>query len=428
MAESPNRTASPPARGPQEPCPWGEGKSKGARKRARRRAEAATSLPLKGPPQEPRPWGEGKSQLARKCARRRVEAAAQLAAQSSLLPEPSGKQQVRGGNAALSPAAQESAIKGPNAITFNFSVNSEPQPFGPPVLSQGEKRQSHTDLAPSSTGFAGLSYEPGPAHIRRELPVHADSIPSFGQPQKQATMLNQPRWVQGSSKSFLERCLQDLYLEHPEKRLRGIEPSTLYLVAQAIQQVADEAANNWHRTNFPELSWSDGTSTKYPDDAPSPELVSWLPSKIDALRVRNSFVVPLIRASKTMVSKKTTISTLVLCRIMDQCISICGLVHDDRRKVLLQKARERIEWLPVGLDCKKLDIQRRAIEDLEKLHESFRDKILFTGNPEILRFICSEDEMKILDRAFIEFTEHRSKSLIEIFQTLKQLLGATAWS
>jgi hypothetical protein len=381
----------------QEPAPWGQGKSKKARKRARRRAEVTS--------QDAEARQRKSAKAARKRARRQAALALQISQQDQIKRPPG--EELRRENGVSVPATREDLVCAKNAVTLDFSANAGFQPFGPPAAAPiQERRPLRFDFGSGST------------QSKWDSTIRGKGMPLFGQPEKQSTMF---RHIPVTSEPLRERSIQDIYLENPEKRLRSIEPSTLYLVAQTIQQIADEAANDWHKATFPGMKWSDAIIADNSDDASSIGTVD-----INALNSRDYVIAPLLRASKAMVSKNRTISMLALCRIVDQCIAICRLVSDNRRQFLLQKAKEKIEWLPVGLDCKKLDIQRRAIRDIDALHENTRRKHVFTTNTEIIRSACVEAEINILDQSLVEFQEHRLEFLIDMFQTLKQLLGATA--
>jgi hypothetical protein len=117
-------------------------------------------------------------------------------------------------------------------------------------------------------------------------------------------------------------------------------------------------------------------------------------------------------------------TSLPLVRVIDESIITCQTVKDNMRQVLLEGTKEKIEWLPVSLDCKKLEIQRHSTRKLEEHYRSIR-RDLAQALPARQAQTLRESEVDTLDCAWMEFQEHRLAFMVEMLKALKQLLEAT---
>lgn len=254
----------------------------------------------------------------------------------------------------------------------------------------------------------------------------------FGQPQRPSPGFDRIVWVRQDPETLAnwtpkrEKSLEGLYKEFPEKRLRSIEPDTLELVAKTIYQIASEAANEWLKTACPGTCWNDSiVNVEGLYDFNSAKLDYTILERARSVQKMKAMVTSLLENSRTMIHETINMKLLELNRLTDDSIAICQIIKDDKRRVLLQRAKEKLEWLPVGLDCKKLDIHRRArrslVEDRAKIQKG-----LAQSKPSKRAELCSEAEVHVLDRALVEFQEYRLEFVIELFKTLKQLLVATA--
>lgn len=111
---------------------------------------------------------------------------------------------------------------------------------------------------------------------------------------------------------------------------------------------------------------------------------------------------------RALVQDGKTMTSLNLARAFDQSSVICQVVKDNKRRVLIKKAKQKVEWLPVGLDCKKLDIQRRAMQRLRETHEKIRkNHNLAFYSEHMKRHHENEAEIQVMDGALVEFQEYR---------------------
>ncbi|KAI0132570.1 hypothetical protein BJ170DRAFT_730648 [Xylariales sp. AK1849] len=389
----------------------GQGMSKGARKRRRVR-EAAAEEATKSAQKKTTQKKTAKTKTAQKKTVQKKTLQKQVAQKNIAQKESSGFS--FGGDQSTG-CDDESA--------FSFSSNDHVLlPFGA------------TNAVENRTPLAGIPYQSLvlPTTLG-QTSYFTKTIAPFGQPEEPVPGFTRPLWVRQEPQAISnwlsrsEKSLEDLYNEHPEKRLRSIEPDTLDLVAQTIQQVASEAANDWLKTACPNTRWKDRTirvDSLY--DFSAPQLDYTILNRAANLQKLKSNVAMLLRNSRaTYGNAADNLTPLALVHMIDHCISICQVIKDKKRKAILEKFKEKIEWLPVGLDCKKLDIQRRAAKELDQ-HQQWTEKELASVRREAKDKCRHEGEMEILDRALVEFQEYRLEFVIEIFRTLDQLLKATS--
>ncbi|KAK6199051.1 hypothetical protein LQW54_010179 [Pestalotiopsis sp. IQ-011] len=256
----------------------------------------------------------------------------------------------------------------------------------------------------------------------------------FGEPQKPIPGCERIVWVRPQPEAIAnyisshERSLEDIYRDHPEKKLRGLEPETLGLVGNTVHQIAQEAANNWLKMACPGTRWNDGIiNVEGIYDFNAPELDYTILDRSLSLQDTKKTVMSLLVDLRALVQDGKTMTSLSLARAFDQSTVICRVVKDNKRRVLLEKAKQEVEWLPVGLDCKKLNIQRRAMQRLREAHEKIRkNHNLAFYSEHMKRHHENEAEIQVLDGALIEFQESRLEVRIELLKTVKQLLQATA--
>lgn len=252
------------------------------------------------------------------------------------------------------------------------------------------------------------------------------SSPTFGQAQEPLLGFDHPVLYRADLPKSRDRTLEDLYNAHPEKRLRGIEPETLGLAAEIVQQVADEAASDWLRSRCPGTKWSGKEVSARP-------LCDFNSSIVDYAKLHHAIslqetkvtVSHLIREARAKFHHTGKLTLLTLIHMIDYCIAVCQVVDDQNRKTQLERTKEKIQWLPVGLDCKKLDIQRRASQKLDEHNGRLRRSFGWSAQDDIGSAKIHQEEQDILDAALVEFQVHRLEFLVELLRTLRQLLQAT---
>ncbi|ETS82763.1 hypothetical protein PFICI_04639 [Pestalotiopsis fici W106-1] len=257
---------------------------------------------------------------------------------------------------------------------------------------------------------------------------------TFGAPSKPLPGLQRVAWTTANPEAIANlgliknKSLEDLYQEYPEKRLRGIEPETLCVVANTVHQVAKEAANTWLKSACPGTRWNDSiVNVEGLYDFNASELDYTILDRSLCLQVVKKTVISQLGGLRAFIHDTKIMTPLNLLRVIDQSVAICQNVKDNKRRILLEKAKQKLEWLPVGLDCKKLDIHRRANQGLREAHTRVQgEEDLSLYSEHMKRFNEAHAETQVLDRALVEFQEHRLMYLIEIFRTLQQLLEASA--
>lgn len=125
-----------------------------------------------------------------------------------------------------------------------------------------------------------------------------------------------------------------------------------------------------------------------------------------ALQQVKKIVILQLVGLRTLLHDTKVMTSLILLRVLDQSIAICQIVKDNKRRVLLEKAKQKFEWLPVRLDCKKLDIHRRANQAIRDAYNKHRRDMILS------RHFKDQVEVQILDRALVEFQEHRLNHLV----------------
>ncbi|KAI1874817.1 uncharacterized protein JN550_002246 [Neoarthrinium moseri] len=348
-----------------------------------------------------------------------------------------------------SPAAGQQALQlyqlERPALTLGDAYKTETMmPFGQisksASLLPDEPRSEKPSFALPTTGSFGAAPEPidlsseSPQRpfLQPRKPYHEVTRPQvFGEPALPAPGFDRVCWVRQDPETLAnwhpQRCksLAQLYTEYPDKQLRGIETETLALVGKVFQQIAEEAAHEWLDKSCPGTKWSDNIRVEALYNFDAPQLDWTIVDRAVSLQSMKSMAKSLLFSSRANVRSEREMTPLLLIRLMEKCRGVCQIVRDDKRRVLMEKTKEKLEWLPVGLDCMKLDIQRRAIADLEELHKRSQHS---PGNTprHVQEFYQTKAEIDILDRSLIEFQEHRLEFVIETFKTLKQLLATTA--
>jgi hypothetical protein len=114
--------------------------------------------------------------------------------------------------------------------------------------------------------------------------------------------------------------------------------------------------------------------------------------------------------------------------MLDKCAVFMGVLKDNKRKDLLQSAKSTFQWVPVGLDAKKLPIEKRTVANLEALNKKYEQKILTSKGDvkalDLLNQERKEEEVRLLDEAMVDFDNSRENFRIEILNGLKLLLAS----
>jgi hypothetical protein len=112
---------------------------------------------------------------------------------------------------------------------------------------------------------------------------------------------------------------------------------------------------------------------------------------------------------------------------MDQCIIFTGVLKDNKRKDLIEKAKSSFQWFPIGLDAKKFPIRAKARADLKELNNKYEKKIAKSNDDDLktLNQKRKQEELNILNVAKADFDTHRERYRIDMLNMLKVLLNST---
>ncbi|KAI1503947.1 hypothetical protein F5X99DRAFT_406625 [Biscogniauxia marginata] len=249
----------------------------------------------------------------------------------------------------------------------------------------------------------------------------------FGQASPPRYGFSEPVWKPQTATAVppMERSLEDLYKDHPEKQLGGIDQSDLNLAAGIILQITNEATMQWLNRWCPNMPWSKLIDATNPDAALDVFSSHYhVPMEATSLGNSKTTVAHLFRQCHKLRHECSVIQLKDLFRISDQCILLCEALKDQKRKVLLEKSNEIIQWVSIGLDCKKMSVHRQASDELSKLNQTYRE--LQESGPVDEKLSKSKEEVEILDQAMLSYKEHRTTFSMSLLNGLQVLLESTS--
>ncbi|KAF2966351.1 hypothetical protein GQX73_g7222 [Xylaria multiplex] len=224
-----------------------------------------------------------------------------------------------------------------------------------------------------------------------------------------------------------ERSLEDLYDEHPEKRLQGhIEPSTMNLAAKVVSQIINEAGYQWLNKWCPHMNLGEIFEAIHVGDKEtelSNKKFNVPPEAIDTSIVKTSLAGLYRRCCS---GGPGDVEFPELMKLIDDGVVFLRALRDSKFKALLQETRSTFQWIPIGLDAKKGPIIRRAKAELEKLNRKYtagasNGKV----DSEALTGTRRAEELTILDRALVDFDTRRKTFENEMLERLCVLLAST---
>lgn len=213
-----------------------------------------------------------------------------------------------------------------------------------------------------------------------------------------------------------ERALEDVLREHPEAKFEGIDKSALTVTAKAVLQATDEAAWEWlHR-------WCPCTDLAEVFESITPEIRTDKAARVKPLMVPAEAIdsrgidAPLAKLYCNCLAfsaEYPLIRPIDVVATIDNCIIFCLVIKDEKRVKLLKRVKEMVQWIPIGLGCKMLDVQKKASQEIGRNARAAQD-------------INRREESMILDRAMLTYEKHRSSFKVQLFDQVKILLDATA--
>ncbi|KAI0971518.1 hypothetical protein F4678DRAFT_479380 [Xylaria arbuscula] len=270
-----------------------------------------------------------------------------------------------------------------------------------------------------------------------DLPVKPpDSLQhKFGEPSSlhcgtEMTLRTQSDGEKAQTEPRHERSLEDFYIAHPEKMLQGgIEPSTINLAARVILKLVNDAGYEWLEKWCPHMDLCEVfEALRAEGENPSPASKKYnVPRGAIDASVGTSSLANIYERLQGVLSKDSgDIPFHKLMALIDRSIIFSRAVKDDKRKTLLQKTRSMFQWLPIGLDAKKLHILKKANDDFDKLNRTYKNS---SANDKVdLEGVDEErlaDELGIVDETLKQFDSHREKFETQMLDWLDVLLAST---
>ncbi|KAI0541263.1 hypothetical protein GGR58DRAFT_498338 [Xylaria digitata] len=223
-----------------------------------------------------------------------------------------------------------------------------------------------------------------------------------------------------------ERSLEDLYDEHPEKRLQGgMDPSTMNLAAKVVLQMINEAGYQWLNKWCPHIDLREVFEAIYIGDKEtelSNKRFNVPPEAIDTSIMKTSLIELYQRCRQ---NDSGDVDFPKLMKLIDDGVVFLRALRDNKFKALLQETRSTFQWIPIGLDAKKSPILKRAKSELEELNKKYTTG---TSNgkvdSEALGQTRRSEELTILDTALVDFDTHRRTFENEMLERLCVLIAS----
>ncbi|RYO92905.1 hypothetical protein DL766_003911 [Monosporascus sp. MC13-8B] len=277
--------------------------------------------------------------------------------------------------------------------------------------------------------------------------LRAASPQTFGGPGPVMEAFTNPRPQPDVLSKFSERCLEDLYRDYPDKKLRGIQKEAIDSVFKALEQVAKEAAYKWISTWYPAMNWNDVIASIMSreltnDEAherPEGPILNRTPMSPGAKgkgKKRDDLVSPyhmttladLFRKCVAKPAESSPAQVTNVKRVLGHCIELCRALRDGKRTVLLEKFGDRLAWISSGLDFRRIEAHKAAAEKLRQNNEKYRvlqvreKNLTLTLAGRGLERERKQAEMQILDEATRAFECHRTAAKVELLETLGVLV------
>ncbi|KAI0848266.1 hypothetical protein F5Y00DRAFT_262652 [Daldinia vernicosa] len=237
----------------------------------------------------------------------------------------------------------------------------------------------------------------------------------FGHPSPCDSRFTKPTLIiQKANTAPAPRSLGDVLMDYPEKRFDGFNQDVLVLVAKSALQVTDEATVKWLHKWCPCMDFAlifdwirsmDCVENNYKHN------LYMVPSEAMDIKGTGTTLANLYRNCRAVYSKYPVLKMSNVVEVFDQCIILCRVLKNDKCRGLLQEAKQIIQWLPVGLGCKELEVKRRLSRNLNEIPASLEDR--------------KELEEEFLDTALVEFEIHRQEFTVKLLQQVKLLLDSS---
>lgn len=197
-------------------------------------------------------------------------------------------------------------------------------------------------------------------------------------------------------------------------KFEGIDTSALSATVKAVLQVTNEAAFEWLNR------WCQGTKlaevfeSLVVEDTNTTATAEPLFVPAEAMSSRDIGVslAKLYCNCHAAGTRSSAIRPVDVVGIIDNCIIFCHILKDEKRINLFKEVKELVQWIPIGLSCKKLDEQRKVSQAIGH-------------NARTTLTINKWEEARILGRAMLRYEKHRDYFKDQLLDQVKILLDAT---
>ncbi|CAJ2513640.1 Uu.00g017590.m01.CDS01 [Anthostomella pinea] len=233
----------------------------------------------------------------------------------------------------------------------------------------------------------------------------------------------------------VRKSLEELLLENPDKQLKGIDQSTLDLAANTILQIANEATQRWLRRWCPRMPWKevfDAIRAEGTEEHDNTNIYLVPKESLDLEGQSSVILAQVFRQCHGVRKKGSPTQPSDVIQILVKCALLCGMLKDEKHKVLLQKAKEQLQWLPVDLEAQERYAYVQALVDLKQLDKKLEDlrkmPYAMRWTDEQRESLLKAEELTILNRAFFDFELERVAFRLELLKTIQVLHQSTSTS
>lgn len=221
-----------------------------------------------------------------------------------------------------------------------------------------------------------------------------------------------------------ERSLEDLYRDHPGKSLEHIGDPTLGIAATAIQHVAEEAVFGWLKHWFPQVNWNE---TIHQESKENHDFNSMMvPKEATATGDNTPSISDLLQKCHKVDTNSDVNIEGDMVDTVSNAIELCRVLKDNKRRVLLERAEDKIRATRSSFYSRIVEIKRQASVKLANLNNRSRQGLatLFFDREGVRQL----KEVAILDDALDEAGKFLETSSLELLDVLKGLLDSTCES
>ncbi|XXG99112.1 Phenylalanyl-tRNA synthetase, beta subunit, cytoplasmic [Hypoxylon texense] len=250
---------------------------------------------------------------------------------------------------------------------------------------------------------------------QREKSNHTGSKPSFGCPGPRDSRFEKLVWAPQPVPAVpAERALEDVLREHPEVKFEGIDKSALSFTAKAVLQVANEATWGWLHRWCPDVFASIASiASEIRTDHGATVNPPIVPAEAMDFRGIDAPLAKLYCNCLAAGAECPVVRPVDVVATIDNCIIFCLVIKDEKRVNPLRVLKDMVQWIPIGLGCKMLDVQKKASQEISR-------------NARTALNISKREEGMILDKAMRTYEKHRLGFKAQLLDQVKVLLDATA--